>query len=67
MGISLQTHVDTKSAGQMFDLIKKKLSHTDAYPHLLSILQHCLQMPRECTSTKPDLYFEHPRTDFRHL
>uniref|UniRef100_A0AAY4ALF4 Disheveled-associated activator of morphogenesis 2 n=1 Tax=Denticeps clupeoides TaxID=299321 RepID=A0AAY4ALF4_9TELE len=39
------THVDTKSAGQMFELIKKKLSHTDAYPHLLSILQHCLQMP----------------------
>ncbi|XP_062863248.1 disheveled-associated activator of morphogenesis 2 isoform X2 [Trichomycterus rosablanca] len=39
------THVDTKSASQMFDLIKKKLSHTDAYPYLLSILQHSLQMP----------------------
>uniref|UniRef100_A0A8C7TGF6 Dishevelled associated activator of morphosis 2 n=1 Tax=Oncorhynchus mykiss TaxID=8022 RepID=A0A8C7TGF6_ONCMY len=39
------THVDTKSAGQMFELIKKKLNHTDAYPYLLSILQHCLQMP----------------------
>ncbi|XP_067311054.1 disheveled-associated activator of morphogenesis 2 isoform X1 [Pseudorasbora parva] len=39
------THVDTKSAGQMFELIKKKLSLTDAYPHLLSVLQHCLQMP----------------------
>uniref|UniRef100_A0A669EK39 Dishevelled associated activator of morphosis 2 n=1 Tax=Oreochromis niloticus TaxID=8128 RepID=A0A669EK39_ORENI len=39
------THVDTKSAGAMFELIKKKLSHTDSYPHLLSILQHCLQMP----------------------
>ncbi|KAK3537718.1 hypothetical protein QTP70_017897 [Hemibagrus guttatus] len=39
------THVDTKSAGQMFELIKKKLSQTEAYPHLLSILQHCLQMP----------------------
>uniref|UniRef100_A0A672TC00 Dishevelled associated activator of morphosis 2 n=1 Tax=Sinocyclocheilus grahami TaxID=75366 RepID=A0A672TC00_SINGR len=39
------THVDTKSAGQMFELIKKKLSNTDAYTHLLSILQHCLQMP----------------------
>ncbi|TRY54198.1 hypothetical protein DNTS_030464 [Danionella cerebrum] len=39
------THVDTKSAGQMFEMVKKKLSHTDAYPHLLSILQHCLQMP----------------------
>ncbi|KAL1258025.1 hypothetical protein QQF64_011269, partial [Cirrhinus molitorella] len=39
------THVDSKSAGHMFELIKKKLSNTDAYPHLLSILQHCLQMP----------------------
>uniref|UniRef100_A0A3Q3E5C6 Dishevelled associated activator of morphogenesis 2 n=1 Tax=Labrus bergylta TaxID=56723 RepID=A0A3Q3E5C6_9LABR len=39
------SHVDTKSAGAMFELIKKKLSHTDAYPNLLSILQHCLQMP----------------------
>ncbi|PWA16326.1 hypothetical protein CCH79_00004689 [Gambusia affinis] len=39
------SHVDTKSAGAMFELIKKKLSHTDSYPHLLSILQHCLQMP----------------------
>uniref|UniRef100_A0A8D3CVT4 Dishevelled associated activator of morphosis 2 n=1 Tax=Scophthalmus maximus TaxID=52904 RepID=A0A8D3CVT4_SCOMX len=39
------THVDTKSAGAMFELVKKKLSHTDSYPHLISILQHCLQMP----------------------
>ncbi|XP_061599096.1 disheveled-associated activator of morphogenesis 2 isoform X1 [Cololabis saira] len=39
------THVDTKSAAAMFELIKKKLSHTDSYPHLLSILHHCLQMP----------------------
>lgn len=42
-----QTHVDTKSAGAMFELVKKKLSHTDSYPHLISILQHCLQMPCE--------------------
>ncbi|XP_034015984.1 disheveled-associated activator of morphogenesis 2 isoform X2 [Thalassophryne amazonica] len=39
------THVDTKSASSMFDMIKKKLSHTDSYPHLLSVLQHCLQLP----------------------
>uniref|UniRef100_A0A8C5CKV9 Dishevelled associated activator of morphosis 2 n=1 Tax=Gadus morhua TaxID=8049 RepID=A0A8C5CKV9_GADMO len=39
------THVDTKSAGAMFELIKKKLNHTEAYPYLISILQHCLQMP----------------------
>ncbi|NXV84117.1 DAAM2 protein, partial [Atlantisia rogersi] len=38
-------HIDTKSASQMFELIKKRLKHTDAYPYLLSILQHCLQIP----------------------
>ncbi|KAM7173049.1 disheveled-associated activator of morphogenesis 2 [Macrochelys suwanniensis] len=26
-------------------MIKKRLKHTDAYPYLLSVLQHCLQMP----------------------
>nr|XP_060610079.1 disheveled-associated activator of morphogenesis 2 isoform X2 [Anolis sagrei ordinatus] len=38
-------HIDTKSASQMFEMIKKRLKHTDAYPYLLSVLQHCLQMP----------------------
>ncbi|XP_053315011.1 disheveled-associated activator of morphogenesis 2 isoform X2 [Spea bombifrons] len=38
-------HIDTKSASQMFEMIKKKLKHTEGYPYLLSILQHCLQMP----------------------
>ncbi|KAM4041713.1 disheveled-associated activator of morphogenesis 2 isoform 2-T2 [Anomaloglossus baeobatrachus] len=38
-------HIDTKSATDMFELIKKRLKHTDGYPYLLSILQHCLQMP----------------------
>ncbi|XP_041809592.1 disheveled-associated activator of morphogenesis 1 [Chelmon rostratus] len=38
-------HIETKSASQMFELIKKKLNHTEAYPHLLSTLQHCLMMP----------------------
>ncbi|MGH0147168.1 UNVERIFIED_CONTAM: hypothetical protein FKN15_041487 [Acipenser sinensis] len=38
-------HIDTKSATQMFEVIKKKLTHSEAYPYLLSILQHCLQMP----------------------
>lgn len=45
--LSPQIHIDTKSASQMFELIKKRLKHTDAYPYLLSILQHCLQMPCE--------------------
>nr|XP_020014576.1 disheveled-associated activator of morphogenesis 2 isoform X5 [Castor canadensis] len=40
-------HIDTKSASQMFELIHKKLKHTEAYPCLLSVLHHCLQMPCE--------------------
>ncbi|XP_035529248.1 disheveled-associated activator of morphogenesis 1 [Morone saxatilis] len=44
-------HIETKSASQMFELIKKKLSHTEAYPHLLSALQHCLMMPYKQSST----------------
>ncbi|RXM37320.1 Disheveled-associated activator of morphogenesis 2 [Acipenser ruthenus] len=38
-------HIDTKSATQMFEVMKKKLTNSEAYPYLLSILQHCLQMP----------------------
>ncbi|XP_062858299.1 disheveled-associated activator of morphogenesis 1b isoform X1 [Trichomycterus rosablanca] len=38
-------HIDTKSASQVFDLIRKKMNHTDAYPHFMSILHHCLLMP----------------------
>lgn len=34
-----QEHVDTKSATAMFDLLRRKLSHTSAYPHLLALLQ----------------------------
>lgn len=40
-----QEHVDTKSATSMFELIRRKLSHTPAYPHLLSLLEHCLLIP----------------------
>ncbi|KAJ8411744.1 hypothetical protein AAFF_G00153820 [Aldrovandia affinis] len=38
-------HIDTKSATQVFDLIRKKMNHTDAYPHFISVLHHCLLMP----------------------
>eukprot|EP00069_Balaena_mysticetus_P014457 bmy_08563T0 len=38
-------HIDTKSASQMFELIHRKLKHTEAYPCLLSVLHHCLQIP----------------------
>lgn len=38
-------HVDTKSATAMFDLLRRKLSHSPAYPHLVSLLQHMLLLP----------------------
>jgi len=51
-----QEHVDTKSATAMFDLLRRKLSHTAAYPHLLSLLHHCLILPREYLSAPCNLY-----------
>uniref|UniRef100_A0A667XNN4 Dishevelled associated activator of morphogenesis 1b n=1 Tax=Myripristis murdjan TaxID=586833 RepID=A0A667XNN4_9TELE len=42
-------HIETKSASQMFELIKNNLSHTEAQPHFLSLLQHCLMMPYKRT------------------
>ncbi|KAL0266624.1 UNVERIFIED_CONTAM: hypothetical protein PYX00_009117 [Menopon gallinae] len=45
-----QEHVDTKSATAMFDLLRRKLSHTAAYPHLLALLQHCLLLPLDYNS-----------------
>lgn len=38
-------HVDTKSASAMFDLIRRKLSHSPAYAHLQSLLLHMLLLP----------------------
>ncbi|XP_059212188.1 disheveled-associated activator of morphogenesis 1-like isoform X2 [Centropristis striata] len=40
-------HIDTKSATQVFDLIRKKINHTDAHPHFMSVLHHCLLMPHK--------------------
>uniref|UniRef100_A0A8D0APB8 Dishevelled associated activator of morphogenesis 1b n=1 Tax=Sander lucioperca TaxID=283035 RepID=A0A8D0APB8_SANLU len=40
-------HIDTKSATQVFDLIRKKMNHTDAHPHFMSVLHHCLLMPHK--------------------
>ncbi|KAJ8290311.1 hypothetical protein GJAV_G00011290 [Gymnothorax javanicus] len=40
-------HVDTKSATQMFDVIRKKMNHTESYPHFISVLHHCLLMPNK--------------------
>lgn len=38
-------HIDTKSATQVFELIRKRINHSDAFPHFMSVLQHCLHMP----------------------
>ncbi|KAF4083732.1 hypothetical protein AMELA_G00120080 [Ameiurus melas] len=38
-------HIDTKSSSQVFELIRKRINHTEAFPHFISILQHCLHMP----------------------
>ncbi|KAM5129276.1 disheveled-associated activator of morphogenesis 1 isoform 1-T3 [Mantella aurantiaca] len=38
-------HIDSKSATQMFELIRKRITHSESYPHFMSILHHCLQMP----------------------
>lgn len=56
----LQVHVETKSASQMFEQIKKNLIHTEAYPHLLSTLQHCLLMPCKHTFTRPRPVYAQP-------
>ncbi|XP_047677376.1 disheveled-associated activator of morphogenesis 1 [Tachysurus fulvidraco] len=40
-----KVHIDTKSASQVFELIRKRINHTEVFPHFLSILQHCLHMP----------------------
>ncbi|XP_053553284.1 disheveled-associated activator of morphogenesis 1 isoform X2 [Bombina bombina] len=44
-------HIDTKSATQMFELTRKRLTHTESYPHFMSILHHCLQMPYKRSNT----------------
>lgn len=49
-----QVHIDTKSATQMFELTRKRLTHSEAYPHFMSILHHCLQMPCECICDLPE-------------
>lgn len=37
--------VDCESAIEMFDLIKRKVSYSTAYPHFMSLLQHLLLLP----------------------
>ncbi|XP_058452117.1 disheveled-associated activator of morphogenesis 1 isoform X2 [Malaya genurostris] len=51
-------HVDTKSANAMFDLLRRKLSHSTAYPHLLSLLQHMLMLPHTGSNAQHWLMFD---------
>uniref|UniRef100_A0A8C6SLM3 Dishevelled associated activator of morphogenesis 1b n=1 Tax=Neogobius melanostomus TaxID=47308 RepID=A0A8C6SLM3_9GOBI len=44
---SVRSSYRHKSATQVFDLIRKKMNHTDAYPHFMSVLHHCLMMPHK--------------------
>ena len=44
-------HVDTKSASAMFEVLRSKLNHTAAFPHFMSVLQHCILLPREENQT----------------
>lgn len=37
--------IDAESAISMFDLLKRKLNYSPAYPHFLSLLQHLLLLP----------------------
>ena len=46
IGFGFQVHIDTKSATSMFECLRKKLTHTPAYAHFLSLLQHALLLPR---------------------
>lgn len=49
-----QVHVETKSASQMFEVLRRNLAQTESYPHLLSALQHCLLLP--CKVHRPQVY-----------
>lgn len=51
-------HVDTKSASTMFDLLRRKISYSSAYPHLLSLLQHMLLLPTNGSNTQHWLMFD---------
>ena len=59
----LKVHVDTKSATSMFECLRKKLTHSPAYPHFLSLLQHALLLHRKFDEYK--FYF--PSTNWGNL
>lgn len=58
MSFPPQVHLETKSASQMFEVLRRNLAHTDSYPHLLSALQHCLLLP--CKVHRPQVHRSEP-------
>lgn len=40
-----QVHIDTKSSQALFETLRSKLNHTAAFPHFMSLLQHCILLP----------------------
>merc|ERR1719361_2722014 len=40
-----EVHVDTKSSQALFETLRSKLNHTAAFPHFMSLLQHCILLP----------------------
>ncbi|XP_032228211.1 disheveled-associated activator of morphogenesis 1-A [Nematostella vectensis] len=40
-------YIDLRSASGMLELLRRKVGHTSAYPHLLSILHHLLLLPND--------------------
>jgi dishevelled associated activator of morphogenesis len=50
--------IDAESAIEMFDLLKRKLNYSAAFPHFLSLLQHMLLLPFTNANTHYWLLFD---------
>lgn len=50
--------IDAESAIEMFDLLKRKLNYSSAFPHFLSLLQHMLLLPFSNANTHYWLLFD---------
>lgn len=50
--------IDAESAIEMFDLLKRKLNYSPAYPHFMSLLQHMLLLPFTGANTHHWILFD---------
>lgn len=50
--------IDAESSIEMFDLLRRKLSYSAAYPHFLSLMQHMLLLPFTGANTHHWLLFD---------